>query len=133
MKSPALILAALVLPGCWESQRQEQVVRVEKRQGIEAGKPTDLVITSQEQTQAEVKAGYDPQVLAKLVQESVKAVVPGAEVIASMIPKPKDPEPFKMFGLDPETVMGLAGAAWGGERVVAATLKRNRLKTQSKA
>jgi hypothetical protein len=131
MKPPALIIAALVLPGCWESQRQEQVVSVEKRQGTEAGKPTNLVITRQEQTQAEVKAGVDPQMIA-IIQEAVKATVPGADAIAAMIPKPAPPTPFKLFGMDPETVMGLAGAAWAGERGVAVAIKRRRTKTEAK-
>lgn len=128
---PLLAVIVLALAGC-SATRQEKTVRVEKRQGLEAGKPTNLVITMQEEAQADTKAGMDPAAVTALVHDAVKAAVPGAEAIAALIPKPKDPEPLKLFGLDPETAMGLAGAAWGGERVVAAALKRRRLKTERK-
>lgn len=133
MKALALIPITIALSGCFESRTQEQVVSVEKRQGTEGGKVTNLVITRQEQTQAEVKAGVDPQMIASLVQEAVKATVPGAEAIAAMIPKPPVPPPLKVFGMDPETLAGAAGALWTAERGVAVYHKRRRLKPETKA
>lgn len=132
MKALALIPIAIAISGCFESRTQEQVVSVEKRQGTEGGKVTNLVITRQEQTQAEVKAGVDPQMIASLV-EAVKATVPGAEAIAAMIPKPPPPAPLKVFGMDPETLAGAAGALWTAERGVAVYHKRRRLKAETKA
>lgn len=133
MKALALIPIAIAISGCFESRTQEQVVSVEKRQGTEGGKVTNLVITRQEQTQSEAKAGVDPQMIASLVQEAVKATVPGAEAIAAMIPKPPPPAPLKVFGMDPETLAGAAGALWTAERGVAVYHKRRRLKAETKA
>lgn len=132
MKLILAILIVLCLAGCFSSSRQEQTREVEVRRGTEQGKPTNLVIERREVVTEEAKSGIDPQAVAAMVQEAVKAAVPGAEQIAALIPKPKDPEPMKIFGLDPETAMGLAGAAWGGERAIAVALKRRRLKTEKK-
>lgn len=125
-------VAIMALSGC-AGTREEKTVSVEKRQGTEAGKVTNLVITKQEQTQSEVKAGVDPQMIASLVQDAVKAAVPGADAIAAMIPKPPPVAPPKIFGMDPETVAGAAGALWTAERGVAVYHKRRRLQTEKKA
>ena len=124
-------LVVMALCGC-AGTREEKTVSVERRQGTEAGKPTSLTITRQEQTQSEVKAGIDPQAIAA-VQEAVKAAVPGADAIAALIPKPPDPKPLKVFGMDPETLAGAAGALWTAERGVAVYHKRRRVREETKA
>jgi hypothetical protein len=126
------VLAAAVLAGCFQETRQQQTKEVETRIGTEQGKPTNLVIERASKVEEETKAGMDPAAFRAMVQDVVQAAVPGAEAIAALIPKPKDPTPFKLFGMDPETVMGLAGAAWAGERGVAVAIKRRRTKTEAK-
>ena len=123
-----IFIAGILIAGC-AGTREEQKVSVEKRQGTEGGKPTNLVITRQEQTQAEVKAGVDPQMIASLVQEAVKATVPGVDAIAAMIPKPTPP---KILGMDMDTAAGAAAALWTAERGVAVVHRRRRSKEEKK-
>lgn len=132
MKLLLVLIITILLVGCFSASRQEQTREVEVRRGTEQGKPTNLIIERREVVTEESKSGVDPAAVAALVQEAVKAAVPGAEQIAALIPKPKDPEPTKIFGMDPEIALGAAAALWGGERTVAVALKRRRLKVERK-
>jgi hypothetical protein len=58
----------MLLCGCLNSNRQEQTVSVETKQGIEAGQPTNVVIRRQEKTEAQAQAGVD---VAAAVQASL--------------------------------------------------------------
>ena len=124
-----LLVAVVLAAGC-ASMGRATTTEIETRVGTDQGKPTNLVIKKAVKTEEETRAGPDPEVMKILVQEAVKAAVPGAEAIAAMIPKPP---PTKVFGMDPETIAGAAGALWAGERGVAVYHKRRRLKAEAKA
>lgn len=90
-KTPGhILIAGLLLGGCMNRETSS----VERRVGVEAGKPVDLTITREEKEKTTVDLTVElASVKEKLgsLSSLVRGDLPG--MVAGLIPKPKDPPP----------------------------------------
>jgi PBP1b-binding outer membrane lipoprotein LpoB len=87
------ITCILVLTGCVGSNRQEQSVSVETKQGIEAGQPTNLVIRRQERTDEQAQTGVDVGAVVQAAMAGFKGDILGA--LDKMKPQPVNMSPLE--------------------------------------